>query len=66
MGYSLNLRTRECVRFFLHEPFRVIGVPEGARYYGEHYLGSSAAPGAGLEVKDFSADTPRGRCIIRH
>jgi hypothetical protein len=60
IGFSLNLRTRECTKFPLNEPFQVNGVPAGGRFIGSRYIGSSAASGAGVEVKEFEANTERG------
>ncbi|XP_062502248.1 mammalian ependymin-related protein 1-like [Corticium candelabrum] len=61
IGYSLNIRTRQCEKFPLTEPFQKNGVPEGATYLGTHYIGSSADPAYGVEVKEFSAYTERGQ-----
>ncbi len=59
-GYRLNLETRECEKFELKEPFRVIEVPPGARPVGELEIGTSAIPGAGVLVQVYEENLPRG------
>ena len=60
LGYRLNLRTRQCEKFTLTEPFRPIEVPENATSRGAAYVGSSSVSGAGVLVDIFVGDTPRG------
>ncbi len=60
MGYKLNLKTKECEKFTLNEPFREVGVPLGARLEGELEIGTAAFPGAGVRVQVYEAETPRG------
>ena len=60
MGYRLNLRTKECEKYRLTEPFGYWGLPEAARFDEDRVIGSLAAPGAGLEVALYEDDTTKG------
>ncbi len=60
MGYRLNLKTKECQKYTLNEPFREVGVPLGARMVGELEIGTAAIPGAGVRVQVYEMATARG------
>ena len=61
MGYRLNLRTKECEKFTLTEPFRVVGVPDDARFDEIRVLGLLGGdPGDSLVVDKYEGDTTRG------
>lgn len=62
VGYRINLRTRECERFPLQEPFPYVEVPTNATLDYTFYLGSSAIPGNFVEMNYYSAYTERGKC----
>ena len=61
LGYRLNLRTKECEKFKLTEPFRYFGVPDDAHFDEDRIIGSLAAPGAGLEVARYDGETSSGK-----
>lgn len=60
-GYRVNLRTRECEKFVLTEPFHYIEVPTNATLDATYYLGSSGVAGNSVEMHFYSAYTERGK-----
>lgn len=64
IGYRLNIRERTCESFNLSEPFRPVEVPPEAKFLGSFYVGSSAAPGAGILVDTWGGQTERGEVLI--
>ncbi|XP_062502250.1 mammalian ependymin-related protein 1-like [Corticium candelabrum] len=52
--YSVDLRTGQCTRSPLTEPFRPFSIPPTARFVGEFVLGSTAVAGAGAIVDVWS------------
>eukprot|EP00118_Oscarella_pearsei_P024422 m.306034 g.306034 ORF g.306034 m.306034 type:complete len:207 (+) comp40911_c0_seq1:38-658(+) len=46
--YRIDLRTKQCTRYELTEPFEPIAVPIDAHFLESRYIGSSAVPGAGV------------------
>jgi len=55
------VRTRECERFVLSEPFPYVEVPQNATLDYTYYLGSSAIPGNFVEMNYFSDENERGK-----
>lgn len=67
MGYRLNLRTRECEKFPLTEPFRPVEVPSNTTLDGTYYLGStSAGVDNFVEMNYYSGYTDRGKKNIEN
>ena len=50
LEFTIDLKSGDCVRSTLNQPWRDIGVPPGAQSYGEAYVGSSVSPDDGLLV----------------
>ncbi|CAH1261897.1 EPDR1 [Branchiostoma lanceolatum] len=46
--YRLNLKSKECEKKELTEPWRPFEVPPNATFLGESYIGTGAVPGAGV------------------
>ncbi|XP_066282340.1 mammalian ependymin-related protein 1-like [Branchiostoma lanceolatum] len=46
--YRLNLKTKECEKREMSEPWREFQVPPNATFLGESYIGTGAVPGAGV------------------
>ena len=65
--YRYNLRTRQCTKEPLTEPFQPIEVVTGARFMSEIYVGSSSVPGASVAVDLYSGErTVEGRkCTLQ-
>ena len=61
VGYRLNLRTRECEKFVLTEPFHYIEVPTNTTLDATYYLGSPEVAGNSVEMHFYSGDTERGK-----
>lgn len=61
--YRYNLRTKQCNNYTLNDTFRRIEVPPTAKLFGQFYIGSNVAEGAGILVSAFGGDTERGRYV---
>lgn len=48
--FVYNLKTQQCTRRELTDPWRDFGIQPDARSYGEAYIGSSALSGTGLLI----------------
>ncbi|XP_065919770.1 mammalian ependymin-related protein 1-like [Dysidea avara] len=48
--YRNDFTTNQCTQRQITRPFRPFGVPPNATSYGLYYIGTSAFPGAGMEV----------------
>ena len=46
------------------EPFRPVEVPPEARFLGSFYVGTSAAPGAGILVDAWGGQAERGKVLV--
>ena len=60
-GYRLNLRTRECEKFVLTEPFHYIEVPPNTTLDATYFLGSPEVAGNYVEMHFYSGDTERDK-----
>eukprot|EP00118_Oscarella_pearsei_P024435 m.306069 g.306069 ORF g.306069 m.306069 type:complete len:191 (+) comp40936_c0_seq1:60-632(+) len=58
--YQLNLRTRQCEKRPLLEPFHTHGVPPNVTGAGQSYIGTAADPQAGLLTNAYKGYTERG------
>lgn len=54
--YEINLKTKECKRHELNEPFRPFEIPHDAHFVDDLDLGTDAFPGGGVEVSVFDID----------
>jgi len=64
VGYRLNLRTRECEKFPLTEPWRPTEVPDNTTLDGTYYLGSTSVPNNYVEVNFYEGYTDRGEYTV--
>ncbi|CAF3957929.1 unnamed protein product [Rotaria sp. Silwood1] len=48
--FLLNLRTRQCTRREIDQPWRDFGIQADAKFLGEAYISSSSVPSAGLLI----------------
>ncbi|XP_065919767.1 mammalian ependymin-related protein 1-like [Dysidea avara] len=60
VGYRLNLKTRECEKFPLTEPWHPTEVPENTTLDGTYYLGSTSVPNNYVEMNFYHGYTDRG------
>ena len=60
VGYRINVRTNDCTKFTLTEPFPVIGPYLDDSYEGEAFIGSSIADKDGVRVQMYSGANERG------
>ena len=60
MGYRVDLKTGECNKFQLTEPFEKIGVSPDDELVGKAEIGSNAQTGEGVEVNIYEGHTERG------
>ena len=60
IGYRLNVRTRECEKFPLTEPWRPVEVPANTTLEATYYLGSENVPGNYVRMNAYHGNTERG------
>lgn len=48
--YKVNMKTKQCYRQPLNKTFIPIGVPDNVTFDDTRKIGSSTAPGAGVQV----------------
>ncbi|XP_065919762.1 mammalian ependymin-related protein 1-like [Dysidea avara] len=60
VGYRLNLKTRECEKFPLHEPWRPVEVPVNTTLENTFYLGSVDAANNYVKMNAYHGYTDRG------
>ena len=63
VGYRLNLKTRECEKFPLHEPWRPVEVPVNTTLENTFYLGSVDAANNYVKMNAYHGYTDRGKAI---
>ena len=59
--YRINLKTQECEKVPLTQPFQPIEVPADAHFRGEEWVGVENLTGAGFLTELWVGSTPRGR-----
>lgn len=63
VGYRINVRTKECSKFSLTDPFPIIGPYLDDSYQGEAFIGSSISDRDGVRVQMYSGSNERGNDI---
>lgn len=61
VGYRINVRTKECSKFSLTDPFPIIGPYLDDSYQGEAFIGSSISDRDGVRVQMYSGSNERGQ-----